>query len=95
MSAMFILQGLLLAVRCVCVCVCVCVRARPRVYIHGHPLCKSVCTYFFHGCVCPVIPRTHIFQGENVQMEPASLSQPGAGGLAGVDKDALYLPGTQ
>ena len=78
---------------CVCVCVCVCVRA--RAYIHGHPLCKSVCTYFFHGCVCPVIPRTHIFQGENVQMEPASLSQPGAGGLAGVDKDALYPPGTQ
>ena len=70
---------------CVCVCVCVC-----------NPLCGSVLTYFFHGCVCPEVPRKHIFrQGENVQMEPASLSQPGARGLAGVDKDAVYPPGMQ
>ena len=96
MSAVFILQGLLLAIRCTCVCLCVCVCARTCTHTHVHSLCESVCTYFFHGCVCPVIPRMHIFQqGENVQMEPASLSQPGARGLAGVDKDALYPPGMQ
>ena len=65
-------------------------------WAHAHSLCESVCTCFFHGCVCPVILRTHIFLlGENVQMEPASLSQPGVRGLAGVDKDALYPPGMQ
>lgn len=32
---------------------------------------------------------------ENVQLEAASLSQPGASGLAGMDKDALYPSGMQ
>ena len=66
-----------------CVCVCVC-------------LWGSVCAYFFHGCVCPEILRMLIFQWvENVQLEAASLSQPGASGLAGVDKDALHPSGMQ
>lgn len=55
-----------------------------------------VCMYFFHGCVCPEILRMLIFQqDENIQLEPARLSQPGVRGLAGVDKDVLYPPGMQ
>lgn len=59
-------------------------------------LCRSARTYFFPGCVCPEILRMLVFQqGENVQLDPASLSQPRARGLARVDRDALYPPGMQ
>lgn len=89
MSGMFILQYLLLLAKDVYVCVHVCARVCAC-------LCVSACAYFFHGCVRPEILRMLISQqGENVQLEPASLSQPGARGLAGVDKDGLYPPGMQ
>lgn len=82
---------------CVCACVCMCAHAHVRVCVHAHThLCGSVHTYFFHGSVCPEVLRMLIFWWiDNVQLEAASLSQPGARGLAGVDKDALYPLGMQ